>query len=169
MRGEYCKKEGLTKWQINAGVEKSGTLGELVAGEPNPAEVAGAKLPLDLVQPNPVTNRKVPRKSPYSLESLGNKWNQANVFTFEYFHIQCSPFPCFIVFEIPGKLGVEPSLTARLPRHAVPRCRLENPGTQTHPNRPPCLACGKWGARPWLSSAVGGKAEASRLIREPRP
>ena len=103
------------------GWKESGTLGELVAGEPNPAEVAGAELPLDLVQPNPVTNRKVPRKSPYSLESLGNKWNQANVFTFEYFHIQCSPFPCFIVFEIPGKLGVEPSLAARLPRHAAGR------------------------------------------------
>ena len=53
--------------------------------------------------------------------------------------------------------------------------RLRFAGTQVqvgkprYPNQPPCLACGKWGARPWLSSAVAGKAEASRLIRAPRP
>ena len=43
----------------------SGTLGELVISKPNPAEVTTAKLPFDLVQPNPVPNREVPRKSLY--------------------------------------------------------------------------------------------------------
>ena len=44
-----------------------------------------------------------------------------NIFTLSDFLIQSSPFPCLIIVEVPGQLGVEPSLAARLPRHAAGR------------------------------------------------
>ena len=43
----------------------TGTLGKLMTSKAHPAEVATAKLSLDLVQPNPVPDRKIPAKSPY--------------------------------------------------------------------------------------------------------
>ena len=63
--GEQAK--AISKKKSKKGEEGNivtGTLGKLMTSKAHPAEVATAKLSLDLVQPNPVPNRKVPGKSP---------------------------------------------------------------------------------------------------------
>ena len=72
------------------------------------AEVATAEVSFYLVKPNSVPDRKVPLQALLSIKKF---------FMFDGCLGRNSPFPRFVIFKVPDKLGVEPPLVACLPWH----------------------------------------------------